>query len=345
MKKKPTHVRFEIPEPCSQSVDEMHLLPGGLHCNRCEKTVVDLMNLTDRELIRLYQKRQGRICGIFRPDQLDRNMAVPAAIDKRTNWKAIAAFASALLFGNAGISQTNGEQSLSKEELFMGDVAPIIDTGFQTIKGKVVDENDEPLIGATILLESGKGTVTDIEGIFSVKVPENLTETELLLSYTGFETKTVIWKRGSDPWLNIQMNVGVINLPVATVLGLGSGAMRGGLISCHVTFSDDKETILYNDQDVDNEVIIHEPILEIFPNPFVSSVSVKIELEKPEPIIFHLYNEAGQLVFAETKELLDGIQIIQLNLAKRNLPEGIYFFRISDSIGEIRTKRIVKVTP
>src|SRR5690606_1544268 len=66
-------------------------------------------------------------------------------------------------------------------------------------------------------------------------------------------------------------------------------------------------------------------------------------LEQPETVLFHLYNEGGQLLYAETPELTAGTQTIQLNLSQRVLPEGIYFLRISDSIGEIKINRVVKV--
>ena len=87
------------------------------------------------------------------------------------------------------------------------------------------------------------------------------------------------------------------------------------------------------------------PTLEVFPNPFVSEIAVKIEMQQPDAILFHLYNEAGQLLFAETHELPIGTQTVLLDLNRKDLPEGLYFLRISDSIGEVRTKRIVKVRP
>ena len=67
--------------------------------------------------------------------------------------------------------------------------------------------------------------------------------------------------------------------------------------------------------------------------------------EKAEAYLFHLYSESGQLLFAETRVLDKGEQILRFDFSHRNLPEGMYFLRISDSLGELKTKRVVKVRP
>lgn len=58
------------------------------------------------------------------------------------------------------------------------------------INGSVFDDTGEPLIGATIMAEgkSGIGTVTDIDGNFSLKVKPG---TKLRISYVGYESQTV----------------------------------------------------------------------------------------------------------------------------------------------------------
>ena len=60
----------------------------------------------------------------------------------------------------------------------------------RNVKGKVVDENGEGIIGATItVVGHGKGgAVTDLEGNFSIDVPAG---GKIKISYIGYETKTV----------------------------------------------------------------------------------------------------------------------------------------------------------
>ena len=58
------------------------------------------------------------------------------------------------------------------------------------ISGTITDVNDEPLIGVSISVKGtpGKGTITDVNGNFSLEVPENTT---LIISYIGHITQEI----------------------------------------------------------------------------------------------------------------------------------------------------------
>ncbi|MBQ6209340.1 MAG: TonB-dependent receptor [Prevotella sp.] len=60
----------------------------------------------------------------------------------------------------------------------------------QTVKGTVVDESGEPIIGATVLVEGQKtgGTVTDIDGNYEISVPA---DAKITVTYIGFMPQTV----------------------------------------------------------------------------------------------------------------------------------------------------------
>ena len=61
----------------------------------------------------------------------------------------------------------------------------------QTIKGNVADNTGEPIIGATVMEQgiSGNGTVTDIDGNFSLVLKGS--SKKLTISYVGMKTQTV----------------------------------------------------------------------------------------------------------------------------------------------------------
>ena len=60
------------------------------------------------------------------------------------------------------------------------------------IKGIVVDEKGEPIIGANVVAEgTTTGTITDIDGVFRLNVSAG---TKLKISFIGFEAKTVVAK-------------------------------------------------------------------------------------------------------------------------------------------------------
>ena len=60
----------------------------------------------------------------------------------------------------------------------------------QTVKGTIIDETGEPVIGATIQIEgqSTGGTVTDLDGNYEITAPANA---KIVVSYIGYLTQTV----------------------------------------------------------------------------------------------------------------------------------------------------------
>ena len=59
-----------------------------------------------------------------------------------------------------------------------------------TVRGTVTDANNEPVIGATVIVsgDATRGTVTDIDGNFKVSVAPGST---LVISYIGYDTQRV----------------------------------------------------------------------------------------------------------------------------------------------------------
>lgn len=58
------------------------------------------------------------------------------------------------------------------------------------VTGIVVDEQDEPVIGATIQIkgDKSKGTITDIDGKFKISAPQNA---QLVVSFVGMQSEEV----------------------------------------------------------------------------------------------------------------------------------------------------------
>lgn len=88
----------------------------------------------------------------------------------------------------------------------------------RTVTGTVSDQNGDPLLGASVLVKgTSSGTITDIDGNYSVKVPEG--STTLVISYTGFNTQEV--EVGNQSIINVTMMEGVtLSEAVVTALGV-----------------------------------------------------------------------------------------------------------------------------
>lgn len=87
------------------------------------------------------------------------------------------------------------------------------------VSGKVLDENGDPLIGAGVIDKNnpGKGTVTDVDGKFSISIaPDGFIE----FSYIGYDTR--IEPVGSRSEISIALNPKTSTLDDVVVIGYGT---------------------------------------------------------------------------------------------------------------------------
>ena len=87
------------------------------------------------------------------------------------------------------------------------------------IKGTVKDKSGEPLIGVSVTYGNGQGTVTDIDGNFSVNAPAG---TPIKVSYVGYKAQTL---KGSSN-MNITMEEDNTTLEDVVVVGYGTMKRR-----------------------------------------------------------------------------------------------------------------------
>ena len=86
----------------------------------------------------------------------------------------------------------------------------------RTITGTVVDEQNEALIGATVLVKgTSVGTVTDIDGKYSLDVTSDAGT--IVFSYTGFASKEV--DLGVSNVVDVTLESDVIGLEDVVVVG------------------------------------------------------------------------------------------------------------------------------
>lgn len=89
----------------------------------------------------------------------------------------------------------------------------------RTVKGKVVSDNGEELIGATVLLKgTNVGVVTDVEGNYSIQVPDQ--GGVLTVSFIGYLPKEV--QIGNASILNITLQTDAKALEEVVVVGYGT---------------------------------------------------------------------------------------------------------------------------
>ena len=84
----------------------------------------------------------------------------------------------------------------------------------QAVKGTVVDENGEPVIGASVVIagKQGQGVITDLDGNYTIQAPKG---SKVTISYIGYITQTVV------PGGKVKLKEDSQNLEEVVVVGYG----------------------------------------------------------------------------------------------------------------------------
>ncbi|MGN0221901.1 MAG: SusC/RagA family TonB-linked outer membrane protein [Prevotella sp.] len=91
----------------------------------------------------------------------------------------------------------------------------------RTVKGQVVDETGEPMIGVTVRVKAtGKGTITDMDGNFSIQAAPNAI---IEISFVGYKTQTF---KASKTSYQLKMELDNTGLDEVVVIGYGTQKKR-----------------------------------------------------------------------------------------------------------------------
>lgn len=135
----------------------------------------------------------------------------------REEWKNVP-----VTLSSANPNRSNVAPQLKTYWLDYGLSAPTysFDSDGSTISGKIVDAEDgSPIIGASIIIKGTQlGTVSDIDGYYSITLPQD--HRQLSFAYIGYQTQTRTATPGST--LNIRMKEDEQRLDEVTVVGYGT---------------------------------------------------------------------------------------------------------------------------
>ena len=117
-------------------------------------------------------------------------------------------FSAALCMGTLNVSAASTEATGSSYSVQQANV--------KQVSGQVLDENGEPIIGATVTLKGTKTAVpTDVDGNFSLKAPAG---SKLVITYLGYSTVEV--NAGEGIKVTMKPDTEVLNEVVVTALGI-----------------------------------------------------------------------------------------------------------------------------
>lgn len=204
--KKLAAFQIDIPQPCTQSWDDMTPDGSGRHCDSCMKTVIDFTTWSDAELFNYFTPNRGTVCGRFLNTQLRRPIQIPYQPHSRL-YRIAVAMGFTLMFVYAPEVRAQYKVPMVVPDSVVGpDFARKSCTthdsdGLAEIRGVVMDNKKEPLVNATVqLFQNGKakgGTITDFDGAYSIKGLDSGSY-ELKVSYIGYKTTNQPVMLGAD---------------------------------------------------------------------------------------------------------------------------------------------------
>jgi len=188
--------RITIPTPCNQSWQDMTPENNGRHCTQCSKVVSDFTKMTDSQIIN-YLATGSNICGRIDQKQL---MAINRQLltegvspsSRFKGWVLAIGLLGSMSFFKAN-AQTKPAVKQITETTPINYYIPI--TGVRPpadpviIKGIVLDEINQPIPGALIIIVHITVAQTDVSGKFII--PKEYGMQQFYVSFIGYITQIV----------------------------------------------------------------------------------------------------------------------------------------------------------
>ena len=171
----------------------------GRHCSMCSKTVTDFTIMTNEDIVK-YLSVNLNVCGRLNDQQVINVNQLITNYDQRSNKGLKKWLMAAALLGSALLNKVNAQTPVSPQTVVqtankdnasftLGKIS-ISAASIKTINGHVVDEVNSPLPGVAVKIPAtNNGTVTDINGNFSINAPNDTKQ--LSLGCLGYKTNIV----------------------------------------------------------------------------------------------------------------------------------------------------------
>lgn len=189
--------KITIPEPCHENWQAMTPEAKGRFCQKCAKTVHDFSNKTDRQIAKVYQENEGKVCGRFHKNQLNRRIAPYEPTPKVGHWTV----AGMILSGVLSVGQMDGQNCSSN---IKGKIAvtekveePLMIVGEVkmnqtiTISGKMMSDEKEPITGGLIkVIGADFAAITNENGDYLLEIPRDYEHKEVVVEFSAFGFKS-----------------------------------------------------------------------------------------------------------------------------------------------------------
>ncbi len=253
-----------------------------------------------------------------------------------SSWAKVGLLAASILLAVPGVSQVTqlstdlaNQVTLVTQEKDVDGKTPFM------LKGRVTGPEGEPLIGASVLLVgTNTGTITDVDGNFTIRIEEQLPNLALTFSYIGYEAKIIASIEEQEKLLKVKLEEGV-NLPEVVVVDYGR-QIKKEWRGCGIYIMEKTEKRVKKWEDA--------PIadIKIFPNPFVSNIKLIFGDLAEGEYTLRIFSNNGQEVH-QRKTHLSAFQEMEIDLANLNLPAASYWLHITNAKGKVFKQQLMKI--
>jgi len=202
-----------VDKPCFEKFEQFKTTGDGGFCDSCQKEVIDYTKMNDQEIFHYFKNQDKIICGRFHHSQIKTYSEVNSSKGKR-NFSTIGAWLmsfsllSILPFSNShakDYKQVDSKYIAQKNDCKKQNTESKVEKTEHVVQGGVVDENNEPLPGVSIVLKGSiVGIMTDINGRF--KFPETLKAGDVLIfNFIGYDSQEFIIKENAPDIINVKM--------------------------------------------------------------------------------------------------------------------------------------------
>ncbi len=345
--------KFElsIPKPCHENWDAMTPEDKGRFCGACQKTVIDFIDMSDRQIAEFFKKPSGNVCGRFGGEQLNRIIEVPR---KRIPWIkyfftiALPAFLFSIKAGAQGQVRVKGKVAVCEKPVSKGDtlITPSQKSPYQdrpvmlglvmpmpekqisrdsihTITGRVTDQYGNPLQQATIQLLGGQQAVlTDNNGKFSFKTKES--RGTMQVSLAGFAGSQIEFN-GKDE--------------ISIVLNETTREMLGEVVVVKTSRKKPQNIPLITP--IKNDSTLSK--FSVYPNPIERNSIFTIETKGLEDGRYNMSITTSTGEIVQTKELVIENKLKRITVQLKNISAAPYFIRLTNKTNNKAYTEIILV--
>lgn len=334
-------IELSIPSPCHQSWQGMSDTEKGRYCQSCKKEVIDFSRMSNTQLVAYFNSiGNEKVCGRFYRDQLN-TVLQEQVIRKPWYVHLLKILFPAFLFSQKMAAQSSKEKPgtiLAPYDKFSVDTVPAAISN--TIKGKIVDQNGEPIAGVAVMVKGKNyGVAADASGRFSLRLHnDDLVKPTIQFSAVGFEAQERIINVSDTPEQYVLMPalvLGDIGYIVVT-----KHSRKKKRMSSDKPKKEMVHTISTAKADSVKSENPQAMSFKLFPNPVKAGTSINLVCGKLHPDYYRisLFNSSAQEVMSK-KAWIDGEEQI-INLSIPSVSPGNYLLTITRE-GEQHTEKLI----